>query len=72
MLAGETHVPKYIPSLLIVFYLKMASWSQLRGVLNVNSSIQANLPKKNFSLETRGIKAERKSFSHKICSKSGC
>lgn len=41
----------------------MASWSQLRGVLSVNSSIQANLSKFFFSLEKKGIK-EKESLSH--------
>lgn len=41
----------------------MASWSLLREILHVNSSIQANLPKKKFSLEKRGIK-EKESLSH--------
>lgn len=30
---------KYIPSVLIVFYLEMDSWSQLRVPLNVSFSI---------------------------------
>ena len=61
---------KYISSL-IVFSLKMASQSELRGVLNVNSSIQTIFQRKKVFREQRN-KGARKPFTPRTCWANAC